>query len=146
MADAEYQQGKYTISTDKSKLDVLLIHRFLSQSSYWAQGRTVPAVAASIANSLCFGVYSQEDGQVGFGRAVTDSATLAWLCDIFILPAHQGRGLGKWLVQTMVSHPALKDLRRLLLATRDAHELYRRYGGFNSLQAPEMWMERLPAG
>ncbi len=125
----------------RARLDIELIHAYLSQRAYWALGRPCEVVQRSIENSLCFGVYVQ-DQQVGFARVVTDYATFARLCDVFILEAHRGRGLGKRLVEAVVAHPALRGLGRLLLATRDAHALYRRHGGFEALQAPERWMER----
>jgi GNAT superfamily N-acetyltransferase len=126
----------YTISTDASLLDIQIIHGYLSGESYWAAGR-------SMENSLCFGVCEAAGSQAGFARVVTDYATFGWLCDLFILDAHKGRGLGKWLVQTIVAHPDLQALKRLQLATRDAHELYSRYGGFTPLGAPDLWMERV---
>jgi len=138
----DQQRDGYTISTDKARLDVDLIHAFLSERAYWALGRSRALVETSIANSLCFGVYAG-DQQVGFARVVTDCATFAWLCDVFILEAQRGRGLAKWLVEVIVAHPDLQGLRRMLLATRDAHELYRRFGGFTPLRAPERWMERV---
>jgi GNAT superfamily N-acetyltransferase len=137
----EYHRDGYTISTDKTRLDVSLIHGFLSHSSYWAQGRPLTVVQKSIEHSLCFGVYSDTQ-QVGFARVVTDYATFAWLCDVFVLESYRGQDLGKWLVECVVAHPELKDLRLFILSTRDAHELYRRYGGFQNLQAPERWLVR----
>jgi GNAT superfamily N-acetyltransferase len=133
----------YTISTDASLLDVEIIHGYLSRESYWAAGRSVETVRRSMENSLSFGVYAAAGSQAGFARVVTDYATFGWLCDLFILDAHKGRGLGKWLVQTIVAHPDLQALKRLQLATKDAHELYTRYGGFTPLVAPELWMERV---
>jgi GNAT superfamily N-acetyltransferase len=138
---AEFRRGEYLISTDKTKLESQAIFDYLSQSSYWAQNRSLEVVERSICNSLCFGVYLSEK-QVGFARVVTDHATFAWLCDVFILPEYQGRGLGKWLVETIASDPEIRGL--FLLATKTAHELYRRYGGFTELQAPERWMSRSP--
>jgi GNAT superfamily N-acetyltransferase len=131
----------YTISADRAKLDIAAIHEYLSQRSYWAQGRTLEVVQRAIENSLCFGVY-EGASQAGFARVVTDYATFAWLCDVFILEQHRGRGLGKWLVESVVNHPALAGIRRIYLATFDAHELYRRYGGFETLPGPEYWMVR----
>lgn len=137
----EWKRGQFLISDDPGRLEVEVIHRYLSQESYWAQGRSREVVERSIANSLCLGVY--EDGrQVGFARVVTDYATFAWLCDVFVLESGRGHGLGKWLVECVVSHPKLQGLRRVLLATRDAHGLYRDYGGFKPLANPERWMER----
>lgn len=137
----EYQRDGYVISTDKTRLDVDAIHGYLSQESYWAQGRPRAVVVESIEHSLCFGVYAGAE-QVGFARVVTDRATFAWLCDVFVVEVHRGRGLGKWLVECVVAHPVLQGLRLFILATRDAHELYRRYGGFEGLEVPEKWMAR----
>ena len=133
----------FTISTDKSRLDLEAIHAFLSGRSYWARGRPLEVVRASIEHSLCFGVY---DGprQVGFARVVTDYATFAWLCDLFILEAYRGRGLGKRLVGCRVAPPDLQR-PRIMLATRDAHELYRTSGGFDGLRDQGKWMVRPPA-
>jgi GNAT superfamily N-acetyltransferase len=133
----------YMISTDSSRIDLEIVHGYLSRESYWAAGRAMETVQRSIENSLCFGVYDPDGKQAGFARVVTDYATFGWLCDLFILDAHKGRGLGKWLVQTVVSHPDLQALKRMQLATRDAHELYSRYGGFKPLAAPGLWMERV---
>ncbi|MCP4417215.1 MAG: GNAT family N-acetyltransferase [Chloroflexi bacterium] len=137
----EYQRGDYVISTDKTKLDTALIHDYLSRQSYWAQGRSREVVVKSIKHSLCFGVYSATQ-QVGFARVVTDYATFSWVCDLFILETHRGHSLGKWLVECIVGYPELQEVKQSLLATQDAHELYRHYGGFQSLQAPEKWMVR----
>ena len=136
----EWQKGEYTISTDDTRLDIALIHDFLSNRSYWAKGRTRAAIEHSIANSLAFGVYHAAR-QVGFARVVTDYATFAYLADVFVLEEERGHGLGKWLMETIVQHPQLQGLRRWLLVTRDAHELYRQ-SGFTGLQWPERWMER----
>lgn len=137
--------NQFTISTDKSRLDIPLIHDYLSNTAYWSTGRSLETVAKSIEHSLCFGVY-EGSVQVGFARLVTDYATFAWLCDVFILDAYQGQGLGKWLVTCMMSHPEIASLRLILLATRDAQELYRKYAGFSSLDKPERMMyRRIPA-
>jgi GNAT superfamily N-acetyltransferase len=140
MPSETYRDG-YTISTDKARLNIPLIHEYLSQQSYWAKGRPMDVVQRSIQHSLCFGVY-QDDRQVGFARLVTDYATFSWLCDVFILESHRGFGLGKWLIATIVEHPELQSAKPILLATSNAHELYRRYGGFNELPMPEKWMVR----
>ena len=123
------------------------VHRFLSQSSYWAQQRPLTVVEKSIARSLCFGLYVDrakraEREQVGFARVVTDQATFAWLCDVFVVDAHRSRGLSKWLLECVIAHPDLQGVGRIVLATRDAHELYRNYGDFEALPNPEMWMAR----
>jgi GNAT superfamily N-acetyltransferase len=137
---SDWRKDNFTISTDRSRLDIALIHDFLSNTSYWAKGRSLDAVKRSIENSLNFGVY---DGtrQIGFARVATDYATFAWLADVFILEQYRGRGLAKWLMETILSHPELQGFRRWVLATRDAHELYRRFG-FRELRRPERWMER----
>ncbi len=141
MTIIEHRRESFSVSTDKSRLDVDLIHRYLSQTSYWAQGRPLDVVVRSIEHSLCFGVYDG-DRQVGFARVVTDYATFAWLCDVFILESHRGRGLGKWMIECIVACPDLQGLRSFLLATRDAHDLYRGYGGFENLEKPDKWMAR----
>ena len=135
-----WERGEYLISTDRSRLDVELIHGFLSRTSYWASGRTLEVVQRSIENSLAFGVY-KENHQVGFARVVTDYATFAWVADVFVLTEHRGRGLSKWLMEVMLSHARLQGFRRWVLATKDAHELYARFG-FIPMHRPERWMER----
>lgn len=137
----EWHKEQYSINTDKSRLDVGMIHHFLYTTAYWAVGRPMNIVRKSIENSLCFGLFDGDE-QVGFCRVVTDYATFGWMCDVFILPSHRGRGLGKWLVECVVSHPDVKELRRLLLSSRDAHSLYEKYGDFHSLHYPANWMEK----
>lgn len=122
----EIKQGNFFISTDVSRLDLGVIHSFLTQS-YWANGIPLDIVKKSIENSLCFGVYNQ-GRQVGFARVITDYATFAYLADVFVLPSERGQGLSKWLMQTIKEHPKLQGLRRWMLATRDAHGLYEKYG------------------
>lgn len=133
----EAQKGDYTISTDPAKLDMDAIAEMLKRA-YWAQGRTPEMIARYIQHSLVFGVY-HEGRQVGLARIVTDYATFAWLCDVFIHEDHRGHGLGKWLMQTVHAHPDLQGLRRWLLATRDAHGLYAQFG-WTPLDNPERWM------
>jgi len=135
-----WQRDGFTISTDKNSLDIEFIYNFLVNESYWARGRTPESVQRSIDNSLNFGVY---DGsrQIGFARVVTDFSTFAWLADVFIINEYRGKGLGVWLIEVITSHPKLQDFRRWLLATRDAHGLYRRVG-FTELCEPSQWMER----
>ena len=134
----EWTRGAYTISTDRKRLDLDVIHAFLT-TSYWAEGRSRERVARSIELSLPFGLY-HGDAQVGFARVVTDDVVMAFLADVFVLPAHRGQGLGVWLVETVTSLPALRSIRRWLLGTRDAHGLYRRFG-FGE-PTPGMFMER----
>jgi len=141
MKPTEFHQDDFTISTDKTRLNIPLIHETLSLHSYWAAGRSLEVVERSIQNSLCFGVYLGNE-QVGFARVVTDYATFSWLCDVFILEPYRGRGLGKWLIAMVVDHPELQSAKQFLLATRDAHELYRLYGGFEDLPTPNKWMVR----
>ena len=129
------------ISTDHTRLDIAYIHRYLSEKCYWAIGRSRVVVEKSLANSLNFGVYDG-DRQIGFARVVTDYATFAWLCDVFIDAAYRGQGLGKRLVAAVIADPELQGLRNFILATRDAHALYRQYGGFEPLAAPDRWMAR----
>jgi GNAT superfamily N-acetyltransferase len=131
----EQNNGEYTISSDQTKLDIDVIYNFISKESYWGIGRPIEVVRKSIQNSLSFGVYLQ-DKMVGFARVVTDYATFAWIADVFILPEYRGRGLSKWLMKVIVTHPQLQGLRRMVLATRDAHELYRQYG-FVELNHPK---------
>ncbi|GAB3899342.1 GNAT family N-acetyltransferase [Spirosoma agri] len=126
---------EYTISDDKTKLDLAVIHRFLSQEAYWCPNIPVDIVQRSIENSLCFGVYLGEE-QVGFARVVSDLATFGYLADVFILPAHRGRGLSKKLVAFILAYPTLQGLRRMLLVTRDAHGLYEQFG-FQPIDNPE---------
>jgi GNAT superfamily N-acetyltransferase len=135
------QRGDVEISTDRARLDIARIHSWLSTQAYWALGRPLATVQRAIEHSLCFGIY-RGDQQIGFARAVTDYATFAWICDVFISEEARGAELGKWLIATIVAHPAISGLRLTILATRDAHGLYERYGGFSPLQAPERWMER----
>jgi GNAT superfamily N-acetyltransferase len=119
--------AEYTISTDPERLDVDVVHRFLSTDAYWSPGVARDVVERSIAGSMPFGVYRGDD-QVGFARVVTDRATFAWIADVFVLADHRGQGLGKRLVEEIMAHPELRGLRRWLLGTADAHELYRRFG------------------
>ncbi len=126
------------ISTDPNRLDVDVIHRFLSESAYWAIGRPREVVRRAIDNSLCFGAYA-EGRQVGFARVVTDHATFGWLADVFVLEAYRGQGVGKALVQAVLEQPELQNIR-LLLATKDAHGLYAQYG-FEPV-APDRYMTR----
>ena len=129
------------ITTDKGCLDLDYIHTYLSEQSYWARGRSRADVEKSILHSLCFGVYV--DGhQVGFARVITDYTLLAWLADVFIDERTRGRGLGKRLIETIVNHPELREIRRFMLATSDAHELYRRYG-FDDLSHRDRLMARI---
>ncbi len=136
----ERRQGEFTISTDRDRLQTDAIHRFLSEESYWAQNRTREQTITAIKNSLPFGVYKGEN-QIGFARVVTDYATFAYLGDVYILEEFRGQGLSKWLMDVITGHPDLQGFRRWILATKDAHTLYEKFG-FHALVHPERWMER----
>ena len=135
----EWKREHFTISTDPARLDLKVIHDFLTQS-YWAAGVPIETVKRARENSLPFGLY-EDDRQIGFARVVTDYTTFAYLADVFILESFRGAGLGKWLVAVIDSHPELKGMRRWMLATRDAHKLYQTTG-FKSLKQPDHWMEK----
>jgi GNAT superfamily N-acetyltransferase len=135
-------QPTFYISTDQSKLDVPMIVDFLLNTSYWAKDRNKVMIEKSIVNSLSFGVYDATDKQVGFGRVVTDYAVYAWIMDVFILEECRGKGLGKLLMSAIVDHEELQSLKRLGLATRDAHKLYEQFG-FTGLEHPEYVMQKL---
>jgi N-acetylglutamate synthase-like GNAT family acetyltransferase len=133
--------GEYEISTDTHRLNIQVIHNFLAEESYWSPGIPRAIVERAIQNSLCFGVYLRTE-QVGFARVVTDKSTFALLADVFILSAHRGKGLSKWLMRCVVGHEDLQGLRRLLLLTSDAHSLYRQFG-FKELGNSSRFMEVL---
>lgn len=134
-----FETEGFLISTDKSKLEPEMICDFLS-SAYWSNQRPREAILKSLEHSLCFGLYFSNK-QIGLARVITDYATFAYLCDVFVIEEYRGRSLGKWLMETVIAHPELTRLRRFMLATRDAHALYEQYG-FQGLSAPERWMER----
>jgi GNAT superfamily N-acetyltransferase len=134
----EHRDG-YTASNDPARLDVDTIHAFLT-GCYWSTGIPHATVARALAHSLGFGLYAPDGAQIGFVRVVTDQATFAYLCDVYVLDAHRGRGLGEWLVGFALADPALRDLRRLILATRDAHGLYERFG-FGAPKFPNAYMD-----
>ncbi len=139
LAPYERRDGGFLLSTDRSLLDLQVIHSFLT-GSYWARGISAELVQKSISHSLCFGMYDH-GAQVGFSRVISDYATYAYLADVFVLPSHRGRGLSKWMMECMMAHPALQGLRRWTLLTRDAHGLYARFG-FVPLKNSERYMER----
>jgi GNAT superfamily N-acetyltransferase len=129
----------YTISDDRSRLDVDVIHRYLSEESYWSPGIPRDVVERGLDNSLNFGLYAGDGELAGFARAITDRACIGYLGDVFVLEPHRGRGLGVWLVETVLAHPDLQGLRRFFLATADAHELYGRFG-WKPLEEVEIFM------
>lgn len=139
LTDQTWERGEYTISTEKGRLDIAVVHGFLA-GSYWAAGISRAVVERSIEHSLCFGVYHDRQ-QVGFARVITDFATFAYIGDVFIIEEYRGKGLSKWLVEVIAEHPELQGLRRWLLLTRDAHGLYERIG-FARARTPERVMER----
>jgi ribosomal protein S18 acetylase RimI-like enzyme len=128
MSSIETAPGAYEISTDAKRLDLRAIHAYLTRS-YWSPGIPLAIVENALRHSLCFGVYEKATGaQVGFTRVVTDHATFAYLCDVYVLEAHRGHGIGKWMMREAMAHPSLAGARRVMLATRDAHGLYRQSG------------------
>ena len=135
---AEVRREPYRITTDPTAVDVDAVHAFLS-TSYWASGIPRGVLERAIAGSIPFSLF-HDDAQVGFARVVTDRATFAYLADVYVLEAHRGRGLGRWIVETVLAHPDLQGLRRFVLVTRDAHPLYAEYG-FAALRRPEGYME-----
>lgn len=134
----EYRRDEFTISTDRNRLDIDSIYRFLT-NCYWAKGIPKGVVSRSIQHSLCFGIYN-EGGQVGFARVISDFATFAYIGDVFVLERYRGRGLSKWLMRCIMDHPRLQGLRRWNLVTRYAHGLYSQFG-FRPLAGPDRWME-----
>jgi len=135
----EHRLGDFLISTERARLDLDVIHGFLT-NCYWAKGIPREIVTRSIQHSLCFGIYDGRGAQVGFARVISDFATFAYLGDVFVLEPYRGRGLSKWLMQCIMQHPALQGLRRWILLTRDSHGLYSQFG-FTPLRAPERYME-----
>lgn len=132
-------KNQFCISTDKSKLDVDSIHEFLSTKAYWCLNIPKQTVQRAIENSLCFGIY-EGDTQIGFARVITDFSTIAYLGDVYVLEEYRGKGLSKWLMETIMSYPELQGLRRWILLTGDAHELYRQFG-WTDIADPTKWME-----
>lgn len=133
----------YSVSTDKNRLQIERIHRHLSTEAYWCLGIPEITVRKAIEGSLCFGLYKETGGknlQIGFARVVTDQATFAWLCDVYIDKEERGKGLSKNLMSCIMSHPDLQNLRRFCLATRGTHGLYEKFG-FQVTKTPEYWME-----
>ncbi|MCG9628050.1 GNAT family N-acetyltransferase [Vibrio mediterranei] len=130
----------YFISSDKRLLNIPLIHRELT-NSYWAKGIPLDVVEKSIENSLCFGVYTASNEQVGFARMITDRATFAYLSDVFVVEKAKGEGLGKQLIKAIDEHPELQGLRRIMLATSDAHGLYRQFG-YQEVSNPQILMQK----
>jgi GNAT superfamily N-acetyltransferase len=137
----EWRHDGYLVSDDRARIDVAAVHAYLSHS-YWAAGIPRDVVESSVANSLCLGLYAPGGAQVGFARVITDRATFAYLCDVYVLEEHRGRGLSKFLMRCVNAHSDLQGLRRFMLATADAHRLYAQFG-FTPPSRPERLMEKL---
>jgi GNAT superfamily N-acetyltransferase len=135
----QWKRGEFEVTTDRTRLEIQIIHNFLALESEWARGIAREIVERSIEGSLCFGLFHR-NRQVGFARVITDSATIAYLGDVFVLKDYRRRGLARWLMKCIVAHPDLQGLRRWILVTADAHDLYRKYG-FKPLARPESFME-----
>ena len=135
-----WRRDGFEITTDRARIDVNAVHRFLSEDSYW--GKSIPreVVERSVRHSLCFAIL-HADELAGFARVISDRATFAYLGDVFVLPAHRGKGLSKWLMECISHHPELQGLRRWMLATSDAHGLYAQFG-FTPIRTPPRWMEK----
>lgn len=142
-----WEKDGFTLSIEKQYLDSNVIHQFLSEDSYWAKGISMEKVKKSIEkSSICFGMYEGnpakgEAKQIGFVRAVTDFVRFAWIMDVFVLPDYRGKGLSKWMMETLTETSELKDVRKMMLCTNDAHGLYEQYG-FQHLDDPEIFMQR----
>jgi len=141
-AIAEWQRDDYLLSSDPQKLDIDWVHRQIAEKSYWAQGQTREMTERSLAASLTFGIYHHQQ-QVGFGRLITDYSRFAFLCDVMIYDAHRCKGLGGWFAATILTHPELHTIKRWMLATDDAHEVYRR-AGWQPVEKPQRLMEFVP--
>jgi GNAT superfamily N-acetyltransferase len=137
----EETKGDYTLSNDPSKIQLEVIHNYLSKESYWAKNIPFETCKRSIENSIGFAIY-HKGVLVAFARIITDQATIAYLGDVFVLEEHRGKGLSKWMMDVIINHPDLQGLRRWILGTRDAHELYRQYG-FTGILKPERFMEKV---
>jgi ribosomal protein S18 acetylase RimI-like enzyme len=130
----------YSVSADKAKLDLEVIHDFLSNHAYWAIGRSKETIRRSIQNSFCIGIYDKQGCQVAFARMVTDYAVFGYIMDVFVLPEHRKKGLGKMLMDFLIRYEEFRDLKRIVLGTQDAQGLYEQFG-FKALEKPDNWME-----
>lgn len=139
MEDITATKDDYLLTTDKTKLDLHMIHKFLSGESHWAKNIPFDRVKKSVENSLCFGLFFN-DNQVGFARVISDFSTIAYLGDLFILKEHRGKGLSRWMLEEIMNYPELRGLRRWILVTKDAHEVYQQYG-WAMVARPENWLE-----
>ena len=141
MKNYDTLKENFVISTDKSKLDLAVIHKYLSTESYWAKNIPAALVQKAIQGSFCFGIYKKENEQqqIGFARVITDTATFGYLADVFILEKYRGIGLSKWLMEEIMNHPELQGFRGWMLGTKDAHGLYEQFG-FKRLEKSERIM------
>ncbi len=130
----------YYVSDERELVDLARVHRWLSEEAYWALGRTMAVVEKTVETSLVLSLFTHAGVQVGLARWVTDGTTFAWLADVFLDPEYRGRGLGRFLIATALEHPDVRDVKRRLLVTSDAHEFYRSFG-FHELSEPARWME-----
>jgi len=135
-----FSKDNYLITTDRNKIDINAVCSFLAKS-YWASNRKKETILTSIENSLCFSLF-REDKQIGIARVITDCATFAYLCDVYIDQSYRGKGLGHWLMECILSHPSLRNIGRFCLVTKDAHDFYRNHG-FSELKHVEKYMEKL---
>ncbi len=134
------QKGDFCITTDRSKLDLKVIHDFLANQSYWSGNIPFDVVKTAVDNSLNFGLF-HHDRQIGYARVISDFSSIAYLGDVFILEEFRGQGHARWLMDKVMTHPCLQGLRRWILLTRDAHELYKKYG-WTPIANPDKWMEK----
>ena len=141
IAAYEVSRDGFTVSTERARLDLDAIFRYLSEESYWAAGIARGVFERGVAGSLPFGLYAADEAQIGYARVISDYATFAWLSDVYVLEAHRGNGLGRFLVTSVMAHPRLQGLRRWMLSTRDAHEIYREFG-FGPVD-PAILMQRI---
>jgi len=137
----QWTRDEYRLSTDIDEFDFDVVHRYLSEVAYWSPGIAREKVERAARHSLAFGLF-RGGAQIGYARMITDTATFAYLADVFVLPEHQGAGLGKWMMQCVMAHPDLQGLRRIMLVTSDAHGLYARHG-FAASRHPERIMEKI---
>jgi GNAT superfamily N-acetyltransferase len=140
LAAVKRREDGYEVDTDPQRLDVARVHDWISNDSYWARGRSAELMRQAIDGSLCFGVYATDGSQVAFARVVTDSATFAWVCDVYVARPVRGQGIGTWLAQCVQEHVVDLGVRRVVLATADAHGVYAK-AGFSPVAAPDRWME-----
>lgn len=135
------EKNDFVFTDEKQKMDPILIHQFLTNESYWSKGITLEKVKRSMEHSLCFGIFYNNE-QIGFARVITDYVRMAYLADVFILPAFRGKGLGKWMMENILVYPDFSEIKKWLLGTADAHGLYKQFG-FTALAHPERFMEKV---